>query len=98
MVFFDLVIFIVVAVKDKGFVEKLGMVLSKMVQEDLFFRVEIDVESNEIIIKGMGELYLDIKVDILKWIYGVDVEVGKLQVVYCEFIIKFIEDSYIYKK
>ena len=83
MVFPDPVISIAVAAKDKGSVEKLGMALSKMVQEDPSFRVETDVESNEIIIKGMGELHLDIKVDILKRTYGVDVEVGKPQVAYC---------------
>merc|ERR1739838_1097259 len=69
-----------------------------MVQEDPSFRVETDVESNEIIIKGMGELHLDIKVDILKRTYGVDVEVGKPQVAYRESITKSIEDSYTHKK
>ena len=98
MVFPDPVISIAVAAKDKGSVEKLGMALSKMVQEDPSFRVETDVESNEIIIKGMGELHLDIKVDILKRTYGVDVEVGKPQVAYRESITKSIEDSYTHKK
>ena len=98
MVFPDPVISIAVTAKDKGSVEKLGMALSKMVQEDPSFRVETDVESNEIIIKGMGELHLDIKVDILKRTYGVDVEVGKPQVAYRESITKSIEDSYTHKK
>ncbi|NEQ38716.1 MAG: elongation factor G [Okeania sp. SIO3I5] len=98
MVFPDPVISIAVAAKDKGSVEKLGMALSKMVQEDPSFRVETDAESNETIIKGMGELHLDIKVDILKRTYGVDVEVGKPQVAYRESITKRLEDSYTHKK
>ncbi|NEQ72185.1 MAG: elongation factor G [Okeania sp. SIO2C9] len=98
MVFPDPVISIAVAPKDKGSVEKLGMALSKMVAEDPSFRVETDAESNETIIKGMGELHLDIKVDILKRTYGVDVEVGKPQVAYRESITKRLEDSYTHKK
>ncbi|NEN88221.1 MAG: elongation factor G [Okeania sp. SIO3H1] len=98
MVFPDPVISIAVAPKDKGSVEKLGMALSKMVAEDPSFRVETDPESNETIIKGMGELHLDIKVDILKRTYGVDVEVGKPQVAYRESITKRLEDSYTHKK
>ena len=98
MVFPDPVISIAVAPKDKGSVEKLGMALSKMVQEDPSFRVETDPESNEIIIKGMGELHLDIKVDILRRTYGVDVEVGKPQVAYRESITKRLEDGYTHKK
>ncbi|MDY7005736.1 MAG: elongation factor G [Cyanobacteriota bacterium] len=98
MVFPDPVISIAVAPKDKGSVEKLGMALSKMVAEDPSFRVETDKESNETIIKGMGELHLDIKVDILKRTYGVDVEVGKPQVAYRESITKRLEDSYTHKK
>ncbi|NER04579.1 MAG: elongation factor G [Okeania sp. SIO3C4] len=98
MVFPDPVISIAVAAKDKGSVEKLGMALSKMVAEDPSFRVETDPESNETIIKGMGELHLDIKVDILKRTYGVDVEVGKPQVAYRESITKRLEDSYTHKK
>ncbi|MGB3514626.1 MAG: elongation factor G [Microcoleaceae cyanobacterium] len=98
MVFPDPVISIAVAPKDKGSVEKMGMALSRMVQEDPSFQVETDPESNEIIIKGMGELHLDIKVDILKRTYGVDVEVGKPQVAYRESITKRLEDSYTHKK
>ncbi|NET46222.1 elongation factor G [Okeania sp. SIO2B3] len=98
MVFPDPVISIAVAPKDKGSVEKLGMALSKMVAEDPSFRVETDPESNETIIKGMGELHLDIKVDILKRTYGVDVEVGKPQVAYRESITKRLEDGYTHKK
>ena len=98
MVFPDPVISIAVAPKQKGGSEKMGLALSKMVQEDPSFYVETDQESGEIIIKGMGELHLDIKVDILKRTYGVEVEVGKPQVAYRESITKVIQDSYTHKK
>jgi elongation factor G len=76
----------------------MGLAISKMVQEDPSFYVETDQESGETIIKGMGELHLDIKVDILKRTYGVEVEVGKPQVAYRESITKVINDSYTHKK
>jgi elongation factor G len=98
MVFPDPVISIAVKPKKKGSDEKMGMALSKMVQEDPSFYVETDQESGETIIKGMGELHLDIKVDILKRTYGVEVEVGKPQVAYRESITKEIQDSYTHKK
>jgi elongation factor G len=98
MVFPDPVISVAVKPKKKGADEKLGMALSKMVQEDPSFQVETDEESGETIIKGMGELHLDIKVDILKRTHGVEVEVGKPQVAYRESITKRIEDSYTHKK
>jgi elongation factor G len=98
MVFPDPVISIAIAPKQKGGSEKMGLALSKMVQEDPSFYVETDPESGETIIKGMGELHLDIKVDILKRTHGVEVEVGKPQVAYRESITKRIEDSYTHKK
>ncbi len=98
MVFPDPVISISVTPTKKGSSEKLGMALSKMVQEDPSFQVETDQESGEMIIKGMGELHLDIKVDILKRTHGVEVEVGKPQVAYRESITKPISDSYTHKK
>lgn len=98
MVFPDPVISIAVKTKQKGDSEKLGLALGKMVQEDPSFYVETDQESGETIIKGMGELHLDIKVDILKRTYGVEVEVGKPQVAYRESITKVINDSYTHKK
>ncbi len=98
MVFPDPVISIAIKPKQKGGDEKMGMALSKMVQEDPSFYVETDQESGETIIKGMGELHLDIKVDILKRTYGVEVEVGKPQVAYRESITKMIQDSYTHKK
>ncbi|KRT58737.1 elongation factor G, partial [endosymbiont of Ridgeia piscesae] len=98
MVFPDPVISIAIAPKDKGAAEKMGIAISKMIQEDPSFRVETDEESGETIIKGMGELHLDIKVDILKRTHGVEVNVGKPQVAYRETITKRIEDSYTHKK
>ncbi len=98
MVFPDPVISIAVAPKDKAGSEKMGIAIGKMVQEDPSFRVETDEDSGETILKGMGELHLDIKVDILKRTYGIDVEVGKPQVAYRETITQRIEDSYTHKK
>ncbi len=98
MVFPDPVISIAVSPKDKAASEKMGIAISKMVQEDPSFYVETDEESGETILKGMGELHLDIKVDILRRTHGVDVEVGKPQVAYRETITKPVEDSYIHKK
>jgi elongation factor G len=98
MVFPDPVISIAIAPKDKGGSEKLGIALGKMIKEDPSFRVETDQESGETIIKGMGELHLDIKVDILKRTHGVDVSVGEPQVAYRETITSRIEDSYTHKK
>jgi elongation factor G len=98
MIFPDPVISIAIKPKQKGGSEKMGIALSKMVQEDPSFQVETDQESGETIIKGMGELHLDIKVDILKRTHGVEVEVGKPQVAYRESITKRVEDSYTHKK
>jgi len=98
MVFPDPVISIAISPKDKTSVEKLGVALGKMIAEDPSFQVETDEDSGETIIKGMGELHLDIKVDILKRTYGVELEVGKPQVAYRETITQKIEDSYTHKK
>ncbi|MDT8370768.1 MAG: elongation factor G [Gammaproteobacteria bacterium] len=98
MVFPDPVISIAIAPKDKAASEKLGIALGKMIKEDPSFRVETDLDSGETIIKGMGELHLDIKVDILKRTHGVDVSVGAPQVAYRETITQRIEDSYTHKK
>ena len=98
MVFPDPVISIAIHPKDKAASEKMGVALGKMIQEDPSFRVETDEESGETIIKGMGELHLDIKVDILKRTHGVEVEVGAPQVAYRESITQRLEDSYTHKK
>ena len=98
MVFPDPVISIAISPKDKAGTEKMGVALNKMVQEDPSFRVATDEDSGETLIKGMGELHLDIKVDILKRTHGVEVEVGKPQVAYRETITQTVEDSYTHKK
>ncbi len=98
MVFPDPVISIAIAPTDKAGAEKMSIALGKMVQEDPSFHVETDRDSGETIIKGMGELHLDIKVDILKRTHGVNVEVGKPQVAYRETISTKVEDSYTHKK
>ena len=98
MVFPDPVISIAVKPKDQAASEKMGIAIGKMVKEDPSFYVETDEESGETIIKGMGELHLDIKVDILRRTHMVDVEVGKPQVAYRETITQRVEDSYTHKK
>jgi elongation factor G len=98
MVFPDPVISLAITPKDKGASEKMGIALGKMIQEDPSFHVETDEDSGETILKGMGELHLDIKVDILRRTHGVDVIVGKPQVAYRETITKRVEDEYTHKK
>ncbi|GAC29454.1 elongation factor G [Brumicola pallidula] len=98
MVFPEPVISIAVAPADKGSTEKMGIAIGKMVAEDPTFKVETDEDSGETILRGMGELHLDIKVDILKRTYGVELTVGKPQVAYRETITKEIDDSYTHKK
>jgi elongation factor G len=98
MVFPDPVISIAISPKDKAGTEKMGVALNKMIQEDPSFRVATDEDSGETIIKGMGELHLDIKVDILRRTHGVEVEVGKPQVAYRETITQVVEDTYTHKK
>jgi len=98
MVFPDPVISIAVSPKDKSNADKLGTALSKMIAEDPSFRVETDDDSGETILKGMGELHLDIKIDILKRTHGVECEFGKPQVAYRETITQRTEDSYTHKK
>lgn len=98
MVFPEPVISISVTPKDKGSTEKMGVAIGKMVAEDPTFRVETDIDSGETILKGMGELHLDIKVDILKRTYGVDLVVGQPQVAYRETITREVSDSYTHKK
>ncbi|MGL5389927.1 MAG: elongation factor G [Shewanella sp.] len=98
MVFPEPVISIAVAPKDKGGSEKMGIAIGKMIAEDPSFRVETDEDSGETILKGMGELHLDIKVDILKRTYGVELIVGEPQVAYRETITQMVEDQYTHKK
>jgi elongation factor G len=78
------VISIAVEPKTKADQEKMGMVLSKLAQEDPTFRVNIDAESGQTVISGMGELHLDIIVDRMRREFGVGVNVGSPQVAYRE--------------
>ncbi len=98
MVFPDPVISIAIKPKDQAASEKMSIALGKMIKEDPSFHLETDEESGEAIIKGMGELHLDIKVDILRRTHMVDVTVGKPQVAYRETITRLVEDSYTHKK
>jgi elongation factor G len=76
----------------------MSQALGKLVQEDPTFRVQTDQESGQTIIKGMGELHLDIKVDILKRTYKVDCNVGAPQVAYRETLGRRVEHDYTHKK
>jgi elongation factor G len=98
MVFPAPVINIAVTPKDKTNAEKLGVALGKLVSEDPSFHVEVDRESGETILMGMGELHLDVKVDLLRRTYGVEVEVGKPQVAYRETITRAVQDVYTHMK
>src|SRR5579883_685509 len=82
------VIEIAIEPKSKADQEKLGVALAKLAAEDPSFRVSTDPESGQTILKGMGELHLDIKVDILKRTYKVDANIGAPQVAYREKITK----------
>ncbi len=84
--------------KTKADVEKMGVALAKLATEDPSFRVTSDQESGETIIKGMGELHLEIKVDILKRTHGVEVNVGAPQVAYRETLARATEIDYTHKK
>jgi elongation factor G len=84
--------------KSKGDQEKMSAALVKLATEDPSFRVSTDMESGQTIIKGMGELHLDIKVDILKRTHKVEVNVGAPQVAYREKITKSVDIDYTHKK
>jgi elongation factor G len=98
MEFPDPVIEIAIEPKSKADQEKLGIALAKLVTEDPSFRVATDPESGQTIIKGMGELHLDIKVDILKRSYKVDANIGAPQVAYREKITRPVTVDYVHKK
>jgi elongation factor G len=98
MEFPDPVIEIAIEPKSKADQEKLGVALAKLVAEDPSFRVHTDQESGQTIIKGMGELHLDIKVDILKRTYKVDANIGAPQVAYREKITRSATVDYQHKK
>ncbi len=98
MEFPDPVIEIAIEPKSKADQEKLGVALAKLVAEDPSFRVHTDQESGQTIIKGMGELHLDIKVDILKRTYKVEANIGAPQVAYREKLTRPATVTYTHKK
>src|SRR6476660_4725076 len=98
MEFPDPVIEIAIEPKSKADQEKLGVALAKLAAEDPSFRVSTDQESGQTILKGMGELHLDIKVDILKRTYKVEANIGAPQVAYHERITKPATVDYVHKK
>ncbi|MGE3832442.1 MAG: elongation factor G, partial [Parvibaculaceae bacterium] len=98
MEFPDPVIEMAVEPKTKGDQEKMAIALYKLAAEDPSFRVSTDSESGQTIIKGMGELHLDIKVDILKRTHKVEVNVGAPQVAYRETITRASTVDYTHKK
>src|SRR5690606_29382453 len=98
MLFPDPAVSIAGQLRHTSIVDPAGIANGKMGAEDPTFQVEADEDAGETILKGMGELHLDIKVDILKRTHGVELIVGQPQVAYRETITKAIEDSYTHKK
>jgi len=98
MEFPDPVIEVAVEPKTKGDQEKLGVALNRLAQEDPSFRVTVDHESGQTLIKGMGELHLDIIVDRLRREFKVDANVGAPQVAYRETLTKPTDVDYTHKK
>ncbi len=98
MEFPEPVISVAIEPKTKADQEKLGVALARLAQEDPSFRVSVDQESGQTILRGMGELHLDIKVDILRRTYKVDANIGAPQVAYRETLTKAVEIDYTHKK
>ena len=98
MTFPDPVIEIAVEPKTKGDQEKMSAGLARLAAEDPSFRVETDIESGQTIMKGMGELHLDILVDRLKREFKVEANIGAPQVAYRETIGHEVEHTYTHKK
>ncbi|MCK8465559.1 elongation factor G [Aliiroseovarius sp. S1339] len=98
MTFPDPVIEIAVEPKTKADQEKMSQGLARLAAEDPSFRVETDIESGQTIMKGMGELHLDILVDRLKREFKVEANIGAPQVAYRETISKEVEHTYTHKK
>src|SRR5213075_546272 len=98
MEFPEPVIEVAVEPKTKGDQEKLGVALHRLAQEDPSFRVSVDHESGQTIIKGMGELHLDIIVDRMRREFKVEANVGAPQVAYREYLAKPVELTYTHKK
>ena len=98
MTFPEPVIEIAVEPKTKGDQEKMGIALQRLAAEDPSFRVETDLESGQTIMKGMGELHLDILVDRMKREFKVEANIGAPQVAYRETIGHAVEHTYTHKK
>ncbi len=98
MEFPEPVIEMAVEPKTKADQEKMGLALAKLAMEDPSFRVSTDPESGQTRIRGMGELHLDIKVDILRRTHKIDVNVGAPQVAYREKVSKKVDVDYTHKK
>ncbi len=98
MEFPEPVIEVAVEPKTKSDQEKMGMALGRLAQEDPSFRVSVDHESGQTIIKGMGELHLEIIVDRMKREFKVEANVGAPQVAYRETITRTVEHDYTHKK
>lgn len=98
MRFPDPVISVSVKPKVKGDQEKFGNALGKMVRADPSLRLETDRETGQTILRGMGELHLDVTLDRMRTEYGVEGEMGKPQVAYRETITKPIAEQYVHKK
>jgi elongation factor G len=92
------VISVAVEAKTTADQDKLAVGLNRLTQEDPTFAVKINEETGQTILSGMGELHLDIKIDIMRRTHGVEVEVGKPKVAYRETITQRVEDSYTHKK
>ena len=98
MDFPDPVIEIAVEPKTKADIEKMGLALNRLAMEDPSFRVSSNTETGQTIIKGMGELHLEIIVDRLKREFKVEANVGAPQVAYRETISKMYDEDYTHKK
>jgi translation elongation factor EF-G len=98
MEFPEPVIEVAVEPKSKADQEKMGIALARLAQEDPSFRVSVDHESGQTVIKGMGELHLEIIVDRMKREFKVDANVGAPQVAYRETITRAAEVDYTHKK
>ena len=91
MTFPDPVIEVAIEPKTKADQEKLGLAIQKLAEEDPTFRTEQNIDTGQTVIKGMGELHLDILVDRMKREFGVEANVGKPQVAYRETIRRVVE-------
>jgi elongation factor G len=98
MIFPEPVIEVAVEPKTKADQEKMGLALNRLAQEDPSFRVASDPESGQTVIKGMGELHLEIIVDRMKREFKVEATVGAPQVAYRETITRTVEQDYTHKK